>query len=207
MNNQNNCLFELKRSVCECITTSCLNINCDDVIECIHEEIDLTKFKKWFQYNENKIKSKTNQTSYFKKSFLNELQNGTFKPKPKEEINEFQVLADVMPTLYKYLETFEVDTSKGFDDETFFVEELQLYIVENKILTIDELNVLNERVMNYITTNESPKLTDYRNTIKKTQSLKDKVNWEEIDKRENERRKDFNETMKMFEQREVANND
>lgn len=199
MNNQNIELIDLKRSVCECITTSCLNINCDEVIECVRENIDINKFKSWLKYNENKIKSKTNQTSYFKKSFLNELEKGTFKPIDRGDYNQSEILSLVLPTLYKYLPIFNTNIDDAFGDETFFIENLQLYIYENDILTIEQLNILNERVMGYITTFENPKLSDYREYIKKTQSLKGKVDWEEIERREMKDKQEFDELMKTFE--------
>lgn len=199
MSNQNIVCIDLKRSVCECISTSSLNINCDDIIECVREDIDINKFKTWLQYNENKIKSKTNQTSYFKKSFLIELEKGTFKPKNKDNYLDVEILDLTLPTLYKYLPMFTDNVKEGFGDETFFIENLQIYLYRNDILTIDEINVLNSKVLNYITTFENVKLSDYREYIKKSQLLKGKVDWEEVEKIEAQCKQDFEKMMKDFE--------
>lgn len=78
MNNELNELNSCITDVRECINNSCLNISCDDIVMRIHEPIDTDKFKSWFDYNLDKFKNKSNQASYFKKAFENELNKGTF---------------------------------------------------------------------------------------------------------------------------------
>ena len=204
-NSNCNCI-ELKEVLRAYATTSCLKIDCDDTIKCVREEVDIEKFKNWFEYNLEKFKSKTNQSSYFKKSFITELEKGTFKPLPKvyKKYSDSELLCSVLPTLYKHLGAFGIDMANGFGDETFFVENLQIYIIQKKILSIDELNELNDRVMSYITSLESPKLTDYRIYIKKAQALKDKVNWAEVERIEKKERKAFDELMSLFKEDEIT---
>ena len=76
LNNINKCITDIK----SIISSSCLNINCDDILTYIHEEIDADKFQTWFNFNLDNFKNKSNQNQYFKKSFINELQKGTFTP-------------------------------------------------------------------------------------------------------------------------------
>lgn len=199
---QNIDCIELKRRVRECISTSSLNINCDDIIERVREDFDINKFKAWFQYNENKIKSKTNQSSYFKKSFLIELEKGTFNKNETKDFDANWLLSQVLPTLHKYLPMFTDNIDEGFGDETFFIENLQIYLYENDILTIDEINTLNSKVMNYITTFENVKLSDYREYIKKSQLLKGKVDWEEIDRREINARQSYEKLINFYEEKD-----
>ena len=78
MNNQNISLNQ-NIALIENIITSSLNIVCDDILTHIHEEIDVDKFKSWFNYNLDKFKDKSNVKVYFQKAFTNELNKGTFK--------------------------------------------------------------------------------------------------------------------------------
>ena len=159
-------------------------------------DFDETMFSEWLAKND--VENKNNPSGYIRSCFKKELENGTFKPKPQERLDDFEILASVMPTLYKYLPMFDIDVKQGFDDETFFVENLQLYLIKNKILTIDELNILNSKVMSYIADFENPKLTDYRENIKKSQLLKGKVDWNEVDKLETKARKRYEELIKDY---------
>ena len=108
LNNVNRCITEIK----SIITKSCLNIVCDDILIHIHEEIDVDKFQTWFNFNLDNFKNKSNQNQYFKKSFINELNKGTFVlnkvyyvPSTEPIINELRskgvvVLADETAYLY-----------------------------------------------------------------------------------------------------------
>lgn len=99
-------VIECKNRIQNIIIKSSLNINCDEILIHIHEPIDVDKFESWLNYNLDKFKSKTNQASYFKKAFTNELEKGTFKliklnylPKTQVLINELRdkgvvILAD-----------------------------------------------------------------------------------------------------------------
>ena len=112
MNNELNNLIECITDIRGIISSSCLNIVCDDILKEIKEPIDVDKFKTWFNYNLNNFKSKTNQTSYFKKAFTNELVKGTFEkakvyyvPATEPMINELRskgitILADESAYLY-----------------------------------------------------------------------------------------------------------
>ena len=144
------------------------------------------------------VENKTNPSGYVRSCFFKELKSGTFKPQQKLELDDLDILTQVMPNLYKYLPMFDMDIHKGFEDETFFIENLQLYIVKNKILTIDELKTLNSKVMSYIVNFENPKISDYREYIKKSQLLKGKVDWEEVSKIEDKAKVKFETLMKQF---------
>lgn len=162
-------------------------------------DFDENKFNQWLIKND--VEHKTNPSAYIKACFKRELEQGTFKP-----INETEILAKIMPHLYKHLnrnlEKFGIKQWEGFGDETFFVESLQLYIYEHQILTIEELIKLNDMVMGYITSLEKPKITDYRSYIKKAKAIKDEVDWAMIDEIEAKERKEFDELMKVFDERD-----
>ena len=168
-------------------------------------DFDERMFSDWIAKSE--VNNKNNPSGYIKSCFRKELEKGTFKPQPIKKFNETELLAMIMPTLYKYLPMFDCDLANAFGDETFFVENLQIYIYKHNILTIDELNDLNDKVMSYIVALDEPKLTDYREYIKKAQLLKGKVNWTEIEKIEARERKEFDDLMKWVEERENDLND
>lgn len=166
-------------------------------------DFDERKFSDWLANSD--VKNKNNPSGYVKACFRKELVKGTFTYKPivsNKLSDDNAILSLFLPTLYKYLPLFDVDIREGFGDETFFVENLQLYIYKNDILSIDELNLLNNKVMGYITTFENPQLSDYRDYIKKAQALKGKVDWNEIDQIELNAKQEFDELIKEMERNE-----
>lgn len=167
-------------------------------------DFDEKKFDQWLIKND--VEHKANPSAYIKACFKRELEQGTFKPIKVDDYNKFEILAKIMPHLYKHLPIFGIQQEQGFGDEIFFIETTQLYIYEHQILSIDELVKLNDKVMGYIAGLKTPKLTDYRKYIKKAQALKDLVDWAEIEKIEIKERKEFEELMTSLEER-VINDD
>ena len=162
-------------------------------------DFDEKKFDQWLIKND--VEHKANPSAYIKACFKRELEQGTFKPIKVDDYNQTEILAKIMPHLYKHLPIFGIQQEQGFGDETFFIENLQLYIYEHQILTIEELIKLNDKVMGYIASLKAPKITDYRKYIKKAQVLKDLVDWAEIEKIEAKERQEFEELMEKFEKR------
>lgn len=167
-------------------------------------DFDENKFNQWLIKND--VEHKTNPSAYIKACFKKELEQGTFKPIKVDDYNQTEILAKIMPHLYKHLPIFGIQQQVGFLDETFFIETTQLYIYEHQILTIEELIKLNDKVMGYIAGLKTPKLTDYRKYIKKAQALKNVVDWAEIEKIETKERQEFEELMTSLEER-VINDD
>ena len=79
-NYSNDCLYVLKEQMRECVTSSYLDLDCDDIFSALTCDIDINKFKTWLDFNLNTFKSKQNIQTYFKKAFYKEVDRGTFKP-------------------------------------------------------------------------------------------------------------------------------
>lgn len=156
---------------------------------------DEERFNEWLTNNE--IETKTNPSGYVKSCFVKELNNGRFD-RQKDNDNELYVLS--MQPLYNAIH--KLCHIKELGDSTFFIEELNLHILKNKILTVDELSRLNHKVVEYISTFENPKPEDYCTYIRKSKVLKDKVDWEEIDRLAAKDKKEFEDLMKTFDERE-----
>ena len=171
LHNQNDCLYECKRIVRECVSSSSLNINCDDILNCIHEEIDTDKFNSWLSYNLNTFKSKTNQHSYFKKSFLIELEKGTFK----------KVIVNYIPNTQPFINALREHGCCVLADDSAY-----LFIVWDRLLNKYKVpsNIaedLNNKILNYLDVNSN--FEDYKTLLIKSKTLAPyKVDWDEIDK-------------------------
>lgn len=75
----NVCIDMCKEEVREHVSSSCLNIDVEDITSVLYEPIDIDKFKAWFDRNLSTFKTKQIIQPYFKRAFLNELNKGTFK--------------------------------------------------------------------------------------------------------------------------------
>ena len=168
-NVSNVCLNECKEQMRMCITESSLNINCDDTINTLTQEIDIRKFKTWYESNINNFKSKTNPNSYFKKAFLSELAKGTFKPLKK------RVDATTLASALR---------SKGIavsSDNALFIELMWQEIYE---LSGDEnlLIELNHKILDYMKADQT--FEDYVSLVKRSKAVKAyTVDWEKIQKK------------------------
>ena len=184
--NQNNCLFELKRTLGECATTSCLNINVDEILNCVHEDIDTDKFKGWLEYNLDKIKSKTNQTSYLKKSFQIEQSKGTFKKEP-----QIEYLPNTQPLLNALRE-------KGISVsyvQSAYISVLFDYLLNTLKINKDTLTTLNHQILDYMKPNQC--CDDYIKFIKKSKVIKKlDIDWNYIDEKS---KKELEAWEEMFE--------
>ena len=167
MNNElNNC----KLIVSKLINNSNLNISCDEITAHIHEEIDTDKFSSWLNYNLDKFKSKTNQASYFKKAFVNELERGTFTLVKVEHLPNTQPLINEL-------------RSKGIvvlADDTAY-----LYVMWNQLLNLTKIPLdlavkVNRQAINSLGISDN--FETYKKLIKNSTLLKNyRIDWENIE--------------------------
>ena len=172
------------------------------VIDIINELIkDLTdfdedKFLNWLI--EKKIETKTNPSAYVRSCFKKELESGRFKSDVKKE-NDTETLCLAMQPFYNALHEIGI---KELGDSTFFAEEANLNVLKHNILTIDELRNLNQKILQYMKKMENPKAEDYCICLRKSNALKDKVDWEEVDRLVEQSKKEWEELMSFFKERE-----
>ena len=170
----NNCMYSNDLSVCkeqlrECVYNSCLGINCDDILDALHEPIDMFKFAEWFGFSVGIIQTKQNKQSYFNKAFLSELNKGRFK------IKEFYLDTT---SLIKALRDKEI---KVLSNDTAYIEIMWETILKSG-LSIDSATELNHKIVDYMKKGQS--FTDYVELVKKSKALKDyKIDWMAIDKK------------------------
>lgn len=177
----NDLFVEYKELVCECIVKSNLKVNCDDILTHIHEEIDIDKFNTWLQFNLQTFQTKTNISSYFQKSFLNELKKGTFKV----------VKVNHLPNTQAFLnELRDIGISISADDSAY------MWVLWEELLTkipSDMASKLNHQIVSYMKTNE---FAEYKELIQKSNTLKPyKVNWELINRKTEDFIRYWNDTL------------
>ena len=160
--NDCNCM-NCKEIVHTHILKSSLNIDCDDILKCIHEEIDTDKFKSWFNFNLDNFKSKTNQASYFKKAFINELKKGTFKLTKIEYIPNTQVLVNEMRHRGIIINA----------DDIVWLNVVWEYLLGK--MDIDDCVILNNSILDYMKTDE---FREYKELLTKSKTLKQyEIDW------------------------------
>ena len=174
-NYSNVCLIECKEIVRKCIVSSSLNINCDEILTYIQEEIDTDKFDSWLQFNLETFKSKTNQASYFKKSFLNELSKGTFK---KEHLY-------FLPNTQPLINAMRDKNITILADETAYLYVMWDYLLNIKKIDEKTCVELNNKVITYM--HDGQTFSDYKKLLKNSKTLKEYgVDWELIDQKAQE---------------------
>ncbi len=173
------------------------------VVDIINRLIkDLTDFDEDKSLNwliEKNIESKNNPSAYVRSCFKKELESGRFKT-DEEELSDTESICLSMQPLYNVMHDIGI---KELGDSTFFAEEANLYILKHKILSIDELRELNHKIVLYMKEMKNPQAEDYCKCLRKSKALKGKVDWEEIDRLADKDKKEFEELMKFFDEREV----
>ena len=160
-------------------------------------DFDEDKFLNWLI--EKKIETKTNPSAYVRSCFKKELESGRFKV-DKKELSDTENICLSMQPFYNAMHDIGI---KELGDSTFFAEEANLYILKHKILPIDELRELNHKIVQYMKEMDNPQAEDYCKLFRKSKALRDKVDWEEVDRLADKSKKEWEELMKFFEEREV----
>ena len=159
-------------------------------------DFDEDKFLNWLI--EKKIETKTNPSAYVRSCFKKELESGRFKV-DKKELSDTENICLSMQPFYSAMHDIGI---KELGDSTFFAEEANLYILKHKILPIDELRELNHKIVQYMKEMDNPQAEDYCKLFRKSKALRDKVDWEEVDRLADKSKKEWEELMKFFEERE-----
>lgn len=166
-NYSNDCLFECKELLRECVSSSSLNINCDDITNALHEEIDVDKFKTWLERNINTFKTKQNIQSYFNRAFFKELDKGTFK---------LEQQAVEVATLSTALRNKGVKVTSS---DTAYIEIMWQEIVRLGMTEEQAIN-LNHKIVDYM--KEGQTFQDYIGLVKKSKALEGyKIDWNKIE--------------------------
>ena len=162
----NDCLYECKELMRKHVASSSLKINCDDISSALREEIDIEKFKAWFDRNINTFKTKQNIQSYFNRAFLKELEKGTFKL-------EVKVLSHI--TLIQALREKGV---KILSDDTCYIDVMWTYIYRHGC-PIEVIQDLNHKIVDYM--KEGQVFADYLSLVRKAKALQPyAIDWDKI---------------------------
>ena len=167
-NYSNDCLFVCKEQLREYVSSSSLDIVCDDIFNALRKPIDVTKFKKWFDSNLNNFKSKQNIKTYFDKSFWKEYGDGRFN------------LVEKSIDFTSLVQALRDKGIKVTSDDTITIDVLWRHILRQDI-SVEEAVDINHKVVEYMKSGQS--FSDYLNNIKKSKILKDhnvELNWEAI---------------------------
>ena len=166
-NYSNDCLYECKELMREHVLNSCLDINCDDICSALYEEIDIDKFKAWFDRNVNTFKSKQNIQTYFKRAFLTELNRKTFELKVEAVNSQFLI------------EALRDKGIKILADDTCYIDVMWTYV--HKLgCPIEMIQDLNHKIVDYM--KEGQTFKDYLDLVKKSKALKPySIDWKHVE--------------------------
>lgn len=148
---------------------------------------DEDKFNTWLRVNN--VEYKSNPSAYVNKCFEQELKNGRFK------INSDEQIAVNLTSLYQAMKEKGVTP---LNNKTFFIEEANEYILKNKILTLEKLKELNHKIVDYISKLEKPTSEDYINYLKRSNTLKGKIDWSIIQGLADKDEEEWQELMTHF---------
>lgn len=184
----NDLLLDCKDKVRACINKSSLKVNCDEILMCIHDEIDIQAFQEWLDYNLDNFKSKSNQTSYFKKSFQNELQKGRFNLKPK---------VNYLPNTQEFINELRDKGVIIYADDSDWLSVAWSHLLNVVKISQNECKAINQSVLRDMFT---VNFDEYKNLLMNHKSLqKYHINWEEIEKQYIIARKNWLELMEELE--------
>ena len=168
-NISNDCLYGCKEQMRRCVSSSSLNINCDDILKTLTEEIDIDKFKAWLDRASNSINSKQNKQAYFNRAFQKELEKGTF------EINESGING---VTLFQALREKGV---KVIQEDTCYIMVMWGEIFYKCGVKAETIQQLNRKIVDYMKEGQTSK--DYINYVKNSQLVSSlKIDWDKVQK-------------------------
>lgn len=165
-NNSNDCLLNCKELIRKHVSSSSLNVSCDEIINALTEEIDIEKFKAWYDRNIDYFKTKQNIQPYFNKAFLKELNKGTFEKK-REIWNGV--------TLFQALRERGV---KVIPDDTCYIC-IMWGAYQDAGIKIEEVQQLNHKIVDYM--KEGQTSQDYIEFVKKSKALQAyHIDWDKV---------------------------
>lgn len=151
------------------------------------ELFDIKRFELWADVKN--IKGKDNPNAYIRKIFKTELLNGTFKKAPKKKI-----VVNTIP-LFRAMDKLNMLVPES----EFMIDVALNYIINNEILTYQELIELDNRLVKYMF-DYKLKSDEYVSLLMKSNTLKGKlIDWNEIILEGQRLEKKWNELVKTCE--------
>ena len=138
-------------------------------------DFDEERFNFWLE--EKKIATKQNPSAYVKSCFKKELDLGTFT-KPEEPEIEY------VPATQSFFNDLRSVGIKVIPEDTMQIDVTFSYLLNNKILTPNELISLNRNIVDYMVSLNKPQTTsDFLDLMRKSKTLKGRfIDWVAIGK-------------------------
>jgi len=165
----NDCLFDCKEQIRSHISSSCLSIDCEDIISGLREAIDVDKFKAWFDRNKTTFKTKDNIQTYFNRAFFKELERGTFK------IEEVKTVEWNATTLFNAMREKDIIVVQA---DTCYI--CLMFSAYSKLgVRIDTVQEVNHRIVDSLEAGQTSQ--DYIKLVKEAPEFpNDKVDWNKL---------------------------
>lgn len=160
---------------------------------------NLETFNKWV--DDNYIKTKNNPNAYVRKIFQKELEKGTFMSNaPKIEY---------VPNCTLLFNAMRENGIEVIPNDTLYIQLLENYLLDKKILTPDELIENNHGGIKYLLDKiKEPTSSDFINAFKRSKMLKGKqIDYEWIASIYEKQLKEWNELLGFIENQERNNNE
>ena len=138
-------------------------------------DFDEERFNFWLE--EKKISSKNNPSAYVKSCFKKELELGTFTKPESPEI-------EYVPATQTFINSLREKGIKIIPEDTMQIDVTFSYLLNNLILTPDELRQLNQNIVDYMVSLNKPQTTsDFLELMRKSKTLKGRfIDWVAIGK-------------------------
>ena len=160
-------------------------------------DFDEERFNFWLE--EKKIATKQNPSAYVKSCFKKELDLGTFT-KPEEPEIEY------VPATQSFFNDLRSVGIKVIPEDTMQIDVTFSYLLNNKILTPNELISLNRNIVDYMVSLNKPQTTsDFLDLMRKSKTLKGRfIDWVAIGKEAQRLNKEWEELMEFFKDKEES---
>lgn len=155
------------------------------------DDFDEDRFNYWLY--ENHIGAKQNPSAYVKSCFKKELDRGTFTKLEEPEIK-------YLPEIQCFINQLRAVGIEIIPKDTLQMEITFSYLIDNKILTQEELISLNRSIVDYmVNTKKKQSTNNFLDLMRKSKTLKDKViDWEEIDNEFQKADREWNELLEQL---------
>ena len=163
-------------------------------------DFDEERFNFWLE--EKKIATKQNPSAYVKSCFKKELDLGTFT-KPEEPEIEY------VPATQSFFNDLRSVGIKVIPEDTMQIDVTFSYLLNNKILTPNELISLNRNIVDYMVGLNKPQTTsDFLDLMRKSKTLKGRfIDWVAIGKEAQRLNKEWEELMEFFKDKEESDDE
>ena len=165
----------------------------DVIVEAISEsDFDEKMFLSWLV--DNDVRNKSNPSAYIKACFKRELEAGTFRPMPKEEVH-------YLPNTQEFINEMRLRGICILADDSVYAKVLFEYLLNDLEIDSEILRKLNHKILKYMKQGQS--FNDYKELLKQSNTLKDhKIDWEYIEKQALKEIKEWNDLLDDIEKYE-----